>query len=92
MATFFNEAVHKYDDDLKEGGVYTMSGGVIKSANKRYTSIKNDVGITFNRDSIVKETKDNSIQDIKDSFDFTTIKEIRNLTDNTRIDLLAIVV
>ena len=42
QAAFFNEAAAKFGPVLQEGKVYLMSGGQVKLANKRFTTIKND--------------------------------------------------
>ena len=41
-ATVFKEAVDKFDPILEEGKVFVLSGGQIKLANLKYTSIKNN--------------------------------------------------
>jgi replication factor A1 len=43
---------------LKENHVYLFSNGTVKMANKKYTSIKNDYCITFDRNSEIKEVED----------------------------------
>jgi replication factor A1 len=47
QATMFNEVAIKWFDQLQENKVYIFSGGSIKMANKKFTSIKNDFCITF---------------------------------------------
>ena len=47
QATFFNQAVDKFEGILVENKIYLLSGGTVKMANKRFTSIKNDFCITF---------------------------------------------
>ena len=49
VATFFGDAARKWDERLVEGKVYSMSGGNVKMANKRFTTIKNDFAITFDQ-------------------------------------------
>lgn len=58
--TFFNEQADKYDEMLKENKVYLFSNGSIKIANQRFTSIKNDHAITFDRNSQIKEVEDDT--------------------------------
>jgi len=53
----------KYDEMLVENNVYLMSNGSVKIANKKYTSIKNDFCITFDKNSEIEEIDDdNKIQ------------------------------
>ena len=51
VATFFNELANKYDLILKENSVYLFSNGTVKIANQKFTSIKNDYCIIFDRSS-----------------------------------------
>ena len=44
----FNDTAEKYKEILKEGVVYEMSGGDVKMANKKFTSIPHDFCLTFN--------------------------------------------
>jgi ssDNA-binding replication factor A large subunit len=58
---------------LKEKCVYQFSNGYVKLANKKFTSIKNDYCIVFEKNAVIDEVEDDS--SISDScFDFTSIK------------------
>eukprot|EP01116_Phalansterium_solitarium_P017308 TRINITY_DN4229_c0_g2_i1.p1 TRINITY_DN4229_c0_g2~~TRINITY_DN4229_c0_g2_i1.p1 ORF type:complete len:652 (-),score=238.32 TRINITY_DN4229_c0_g2_i1:174-2129(-) len=46
-ATGFNDAVDKFYQLLEVNRVYYISGGAIKGANKKFSSIKNDYELTF---------------------------------------------
>ena len=54
-ATFFNELAKRYDEILKENKVYLFSNGTVKIANQKYTSIKNDYCIVFDRSTEIEE-------------------------------------
>jgi len=76
-ATFFNDLAKNWDARLQEGTVYTFANGSIKIANQKYTSIKNDYTIVFDRDSAIEEVpEDRSIQ--SQGFSFVTIEEIND--------------
>lgn len=49
QATFFKDACDKFDPILNEGGMYLMSGGKVQLANQRYSTIKNDFCLVFDR-------------------------------------------
>ena len=53
QGTAFNEAATVFDSILEQEGVYTFSNGLVKLANKRFTSIANDYCLTFSKDSMV---------------------------------------
>jgi len=59
-------------------------------ANKRFTSIKNDYCITFDRNTDIQECKDDK-QINQTGFSFTTIEQIQNLRTNVTIDVIGIV-
>ena len=42
QGTFFNDSVLKFDNVIKENSVYTMSNGIVKPSNKKFTSISNN--------------------------------------------------
>jgi replication factor A1 len=58
QATFFNDMARKFNDELTEDAVYTFSGGQVKLANKKFTSIANDYCITFDKDTIIKKCEE----------------------------------
>lgn len=61
-ATLFNDAVDKYEELLKDNKVYLLSGGQVKLANQKFTSIKNDFALTFDSKSeIIEDDDDGSI-------------------------------
>lgn len=51
LATFYNDAAVKNNEVLQENKVYLFSNGSVKISNKKYTSIKNDYCIIFDRNS-----------------------------------------
>ena len=58
QGTFFGECAAKFADSLQEEGVYTFQNATVKLANKRYTSIKNDYCLTFDKDAKILELLD----------------------------------
>lgn len=49
--TFFNEAAEIFDLRINENKVYLFSNGIVKMANKKFTSIKNDFCIIFEKNA-----------------------------------------
>lgn len=60
QGTFFNDLADKYDEIIKENKVYLISNGTVKIANQKYSSIKNDYCINFDRSSEIQEVEDDS--------------------------------
>ena len=90
QATFFNEAVFKFDNVLEENHVYTFANGIVKPANKKFTSIANDYWISFEGSSKIVEVEDQG-EITSQVFDFKTIKQILDLPENKTIDFIGIV-
>ncbi len=90
LATFFNDQADKYDAMLQENGVYLFSNGTVKIANKKYTSIKNDYCIVFDRNSEIVAADDD--QKIKtQGFCFVTIDEVNEFEQMRTIDTIGII-
>jgi len=62
---------------LKENHVYLFANGTVKMANQKYTSIKNDYCIVFDRNSEIEEVEDSELISVV-GFSFTTIDEIND--------------
>ena len=78
QATAFQEAAKTLNDLIEQDSVYTFAGGMVKLANKRFTSIKNDYCLTFSNDARVERCDDDD--DIEGvSFNFTDLSEIENM-------------
>lgn len=88
-ATFFNDVAKKYFDALHERAVYFFSGGKIKNANKKFTTIQHNYEITFDRDTIIQQARDSVIPD--DNFNFTKFCDITNVDENSILDVVGIV-
>ncbi|CAH0477764.1 unnamed protein product [Peronospora belbahrii] len=50
-ATFFKDGVDKFYEMLRPGGVFYFSGGKVKMANRRFSSVDNDYEVTFDTHS-----------------------------------------
>lgn len=77
VGTFFNDSAERYYLELDEGQVYTFTGGTVKIANAKYTSVKNDYTIIFDRNSTIERAEDD--HKIKNQgFSFVTIEDIND--------------
>lgn len=70
--TFFNEAADNFDSKIKENHVYTFANGVVRMANKKFTSVRNDFCIVFEKHSQILEKKDDG-SICNQAFDFCKI-------------------
>ena len=90
QATFFNDMADKYDAMLKENQVYLLANGTVKISNQKYSSIKNDYCIIFDRSSEITEVEDD--MKIKtQGFCFVTIDEINDFEQSRTIDTIGVI-
>jgi replication factor A1 len=87
QATFFNEQAEQYERFLEENHVYTFSGGQIKIANQKFTSIKNEFCIVFDKNTSIELAKDD-LQIKSQGFSFNNIREITDLDQMKTIDAI----
>ena len=76
--TFFNEAADNFDPLIQENKVYLFSNGVVKMANKRFTSIKNDFCIVFEKNARIIEVADDGSIDAQ-AFEFCDLESIQEV-------------
>ena len=88
--TFFNQAADVFDNKVFEDKVYLFSNGVVKMANKKFTSIRNDFCIVFEKNSSIIEVEDDS-SIAKQAFDFCSIKNIQEIVQMKTIDTTGVV-
>ncbi|TNV83159.1 hypothetical protein FGO68_gene14242 [Halteria grandinella] len=97
-ATFFDDAVDQFERILIEGKTYTFANGNVKIANKKFTTIKNDFCLTFEKSSSIKEVEDDgSIAGSDSAYDFTLIKQLEQMgggqgTSQRQIDILGLII
>jgi replication factor A1 len=58
QATAFNQQAEKFMDVILEGNVYEISGGNVKLANKKFTTIPHSFSITFEDSTMVRQVHD----------------------------------
>jgi replication factor A1 len=83
-ATAFNELVDKFYDVLEKGKVYFISRGSVRTANKKFTSIKNDYELHFNHETTIEPCLDDCNMP-KMSYDFVEIKRIEDVPKDSVI-------
>jgi replication factor A1 len=90
LATFFNDAVDKFDSMLHENKVYVFTNGTVKIANKKFTSVKNDFSLIFDRNSLIERVEDDSKINTM-GFHFFNVKQIEQMKEITTIDFIGVV-
>ena len=88
--TFFKETADKFHDMLQANSVYYFSGGRLKVANKKYTSIKNNYEITFDQHSEIRPASDTgNIKAIM--YNFKKMGELEEAAVDTNVDVIGVV-
>lgn len=89
-ATMFNDAVDKFYETLRPGSVHYFSGGKIKMANRKFSSLDNDYEVTFDQHSeITPALEDGGIQQM--SYAFKKIALIEALAADSNVDVIGVV-
>ncbi|ETB59838.1 hypothetical protein YYC_03218 [Plasmodium yoelii 17X] len=89
---FFGKAVDKWYDYLEVGKIYKISKGNIKSANKKFNTLKHDCEITLDENSILELLEENDMNIPKYIYNFYSISEIKaNMNTGTLVDVIGIV-
>ena len=58
QATAFNDTAKKLDDEVQQDKVYTITGGQVKMANKKFSAIKNDYCLTLGYETVFTEAQE----------------------------------
>ncbi|CAM9432177.1 unnamed protein product, partial [Hapterophycus canaliculatus] len=88
--TFFKAEADKWIEVLQEGQVYTFSGGKVKVANKKYSSLNSEYEITFDHSTqIVPVGDDSRISSM--TFSFVKMSEMENTEPNKVLDVIGVV-
>lgn len=92
-ATAFNEVCDKLYPLLVAGNVYLISKGSIRTANKRFTSIKHDYEIVFSAATIVQPCTDDADAEARiprNHYDFVPIDQLRDTPKDQTVDVIGI--
>lgn len=88
--TFFNEAAELFDPRIAENKVYLFSNGCVKMANKKFTSIKNDFCIVFEKNAQILEVEDDGTIAAQ-AFEFCPIKAIQEVQQMKTLDICGVI-
>ena len=89
--TFFNDSAKMFAEILEQEKVYLFSNGNVKMANKKFTSVRNDFSIIFEKTAQINEAKDDGSITTQ-AFDFCKIQDILEIVQMKTIDCAGIVV
>lgn len=89
-ATGFNDIVDKYYEMIEQGKIYYITKGTLKTANKKYTNLKNDYEMSLNSDTLVELCQEEC--DLPQlQYKFIGIKAIEQINKDGIIDVIGVV-
>ena len=78
-ATLWRGVADKYYETMEEGAAFYVSNGVLKPANRNYSSVKNDYEMTLTERSRIERVEEDALATrltFKVSYDFVKIKDL----------------
>ena len=87
----YNEVAEFHYDRVHRGVVHTVSKGSVKQENFTYNKLNSHIEITLDQTSILK-TCDDELLIGNVHFNFKSINEITNISNNTLVDIIGVVV
>ncbi|XP_062887058.1 replication protein A 70 kDa DNA-binding subunit [Mobula hypostoma] len=88
-ATVFTDQVDKFFPLIEVNKVYFVSKATLKTANKQYTSVKNDYEMTFNNETSVIPCGDgDDLPTVQ--FEFVPINQLESKNKDTMLDIIGI--
>ena len=91
QATSFNDTAKKFDEYVHQNKVYTIAGGQVKIANKKFSSIKNDYCLTLGYETTIVEDTEDATNIVSEGFSFTDLKAIENIMQQCTLDVIGVV-
>ena len=88
-AALFGEAINTYKHILRIGKCYKISGGMLREANKKYSTSKCELTITLDINSSIEEINDND-RIPRNVFNFIEFVDIMGLDIGTYIEVIGI--
>jgi replication factor A1 len=89
--TFFKAEADKFYPILELNKVYTITGGRIRQANKRFSSVANDYEITFDSNTRFDEVADDGLIGGR-VYNFAgSLREIQSMKEGTMVDVVAVI-
>ncbi|XP_075977979.1 replication protein A 70 [Anticarsia gemmatalis] len=89
-ATAFKNECDKFYDMIQIDKVYYISRCQLKTANKQYTSLKNDYEMTFTANTVVAECMDDDSSMPTVKYDFMPINDIGGKSPDTLLDVVGV--
>lgn len=91
--TMFNKAINKFLPVIKEGEIYTVTKGQIKTANKKFNSGAHGFELHLGEDAEIHwVAKDDPMIPMKNVPQIVPIKDLASMSKNTSISIIGILI
>lgn len=90
-ATGFNSECDSFYDMIQEGSIYYVSFPCqVKLANKKFSNLKNDYELTFERGTIIEKAEEEDSSFAKVKWDFTNLEAIQHVDKDSTIETIGV--
>jgi replication factor A1 len=89
--TFFKVDADHWYERLELDKVYTVTGGRVKPANAKFSTVQNDYEITFDSNTSFEEVQDDSISGGRSYRFLGSLRDVLSQKENSVVDVVAIV-
>jgi replication factor A1 len=86
----FNKECDKFFNLIEVNKVYYITKGMVKTANKKFSTLQNDYEITLNQDSVIELCEESNEPLPQMRFKFVLIKDLENISQQSVIDVIGI--
>ena len=91
----FDRIADKFKDEIIENNIYEITGGYIRTSDKRYDPPDSDYKLVLNDSSVITK-KNKAENNFKDKFidpdnKFVTLREVKDISINSIVNVLCIV-
>lgn len=76
---------------MTEGNIYLFSNGQVKIANQRFSSVRNDFCIVFDKNATITEVPDDKSIEVR-GYNFATMDDIISASRIKIVDFIGILV
>lgn len=89
-ASFFNEAVTKFDEQIKASDVLELSRGAVKVANRAYAQNNHEYELTFGPESVITKLEDDGSISTNTIYNFTDLRQIKSRPLPATVDFIGV--
>jgi replication factor A1 len=86
----FNKECEKFFNLIEVNKVYYITKGMVKTANKKFSTLQNDYEITLTQDSVIELCEESNEPLPQMRYKFVLIKDLENMSQQSIVDVIGI--